>query len=220
MHENRHILEKKKSELQQHILMMAEMASQAIVKAVSCVEEVDLRCAEEVIRSDKAINHQHSHTESTAVSILASQQPVARDLREVVAAMRISDEIERIADHAANIAGIRLKIDGANVGRVGQIQVREVSDRVVELFEFAMGAYRDTDIEKARATASREEEVDVLAKSFPQQMFKVMKEDPNLVEDGSRMMWINHNLERIADRATNIAEQVIYIVTAQEEDLN
>jgi phosphate transport system protein len=220
MYKNRHILEKKKEELQRHILAMAENTSNSIHQAIECMKGLDKSRAETIVGNDKEINRQHRHTETMAVSIIASQQPVAHDLREIVAAMRVSDEIERIADHASNVAGIRLELNGQDMSRLGLEEMADFHDRVENLFQVAMQAYQSMDVEQARQTEALEEEVDALIQPISTSLFARMKADPDVVEDASRMLWINHNLERIADRATNIAEQVIYMVTAEEEKLN
>ena len=220
MHENRHILEKKKQELQQLIFSMASMATEAISQVTSCLHSTDCNKAEAIIQHDQAINEKFHEAESTAVFIIASQQPVAIDLREVVAAMRISAEIERIADHAANIASIRLQLSQQDLGEVSLPAVIELADKVLAIFNHALEAYRTMDVDMARKTQAMEEEVDGLIEPITNVIFNKMKSIPETVEDGSRMLWISHNFERIADRATNIAEQVIYVVTANEESLN
>ena len=220
MHENRHILEKKKQELQQLIFAMSGMATEAISQVTNCLNSTDCDKAEAIIRHDQDINEKFHEAESTAVFIIASQQPVAIDLREVVAAMRISAEIERIADHAANVAAIRLQMGQQDLAEVSLSAVSELGAKVLAIYNHALEAYQKMDVEMARKTQAMEEEIDGLIEPLTNALFDKMKASPDSVEDGSRMLWISHNFERIADRATNIAEQVVYVITANEESLN
>ena len=220
MFENRHVLDVKKDELKQSVLQMAAMTAASLEEALQCFKHCDPETANAIIKKDEPINDQFEHIERNGFYVIASQQPVAHDLREIVVAMRIASELERIADHAANIAKIRLEIERASLDDLCISRIGELGTDVQSILNQAMSSYTRLDTGAAGSLKDSEMQIDKTTTSLTSELFECMKKDASLVEDGSRVLWVVHTLERISDRATNIAEQVIYAVTAHEEKIN
>jgi phosphate transport system protein len=220
MHENRHILDVKKNELKQTVLQMSKMTDESFQRALQCIEQCDRHNGEMLIIKDQPINQYYDKTERSGFYVIASQQPVAHDLREIVVAMRIASELERIADHVANIAKIRLEISRSDMSGLCVTDLIKLGRDALSIYQLAMTAYRELDTGKAESLKEIEARIDQTTNTITLKLFDRMRTDPDLIEDGSRALWILHTLERIADRATNIAEQVIYAATAHEEKLN
>lgn len=220
VHENRHILDQRKQQLQQQVLELSGKAEEALRRALDSMLHNDRALARGVVQDDDRINDAHEKAEQAGFVLIASQQPVAHDLREIIVAMRIAGELERIADHAANVAKIRLEIGRDDLGGLCVSETGMLGDEVISMLHLSMSSYRGLDVEAAGSLNAMEARIDEVIRPLVQRLFDAMKQNADDVEDGSRMLWIIHNLERIADRATNIAEQVIYAVTSHEAHLN
>ncbi len=220
MFENRHILDVKKDELKQMVLQMAEMTSDSLAQALRCFKHCDVETANRIISNDEPINECFEQIEHNGFYVIASQQPVAHDLREIVVAMRIASELERIADHAANIAKIRLEIQREELSDLCVAGIEALGLEVQSILKQAIASYEGLDTATAQSLKDMESRIDTAADALTKELFECMKTDADLIEYGSRVLWIVHTLERISDRTTNIAEQVIYAVTAHEEKIN
>ena len=220
MHKNRHILDVKKNELRQLVLEMSELTVEALERSLQCFSRYAREDAEAIIHNDAAINDCFDHIEHSGFYAIASQQPVAHDLREIIAAMRIATELERIADYAANIARIRLEIAREDIDDLCTDGMVELGLDVIAMFRLAIEAYSYLDTGKAEKLGPMEAQIDVSNTELTNAIFACMKARPSSIEESSRLLWTVHTLERIADRTTNIAEQVIYAVTAHDEKMN
>jgi phosphate transport system protein len=220
MHENRHILDIKKRELKHMVLHMASMTGESFEQSLQCLKQYDSPAAEAMISKDVLINELHDQAEHAGFYVIASQQPVAHDLREIVVAMRIAGELERIADHVASIARIRGEIALGELNELQGSDIGQLGLDVQTMFDLAVASFDDLDTGEAHQLKSMETRIDESTGLLTDELFRCMKNNTALIEDGSRVLWIVHTLERIADRTTNIAEQVIYAVTAQDEKMN
>jgi phosphate transport system protein len=199
---------------------LAAKTAASIEKAFGCLGDCTSAEANEIISNDRFINELHDKTKHAGFYVIASQQPVAHDLREIVAAMYIADELERVADYAANIAEIWLQVTRPQIEALCEGDIDKLCDQVYAMFRLAISSYQESGTDDAEKLRDLDTVVDAKADSLTEKLFDCMKNDPEKVEDGSRVLWIIHTLERIADRATNIGEQVIFAVTAKEEKLN
>jgi phosphate transport system protein len=173
-----------------------------------------------IVESDSKINQGQHQVEQDCLLAIALHQPVAHDLREIVAAGRIAGELERAGDYAADIAAIILQTDGSDLSKVGVAEVLELSHICVRMLDEVITAYLQKDAENAKRVARMDDEIDAGHGRLVQKLFAAMQASPDLVPDASRMLWISHILERCGDRATNIAEQVVFMLEAEVTELD
>lgn len=204
--------------LQQEMLRMAEMAVKAITQAVTSLQNQDPELAHKVITDDVQVDALDLDLERRCQQLLALQSPLARDLRIVASVMRISTDIERLADLATNIAEITIKI-----GKTPLIKPLEDIPRMAEMAQAmvrdSLEAFVKRDAELARDVCQRDNEVDQLYSMLHDELMEFISEsdDPQKVEQAANLLFVARYLERIADHATNIGERVIYMVTGQRE---
>ena len=187
---------------------------EAIRLAMTALATRDRALAERVIRNDAAINATRYAIEEEAVGTIATQEPVARDLRLLVAILNVIVDLERMADHAQAIARIVLRF-GEPLGTLPP-ELSRMAEIATSMVEGAMTAFFARDVDAARRVADRDDEVDALMERVQARLI----ERPSSVERTTHLIWIAHDLERIADRATNICERVVYLVTGDIHEVN
>lgn len=219
MSAERRILDREMHRVDETIETMYTRVDQALASAVECFKHRDQDCLAEIVRGDAALNHLQHQVEEMCFEILATQQPVAGDLRTIMTYSHIAEELERIGDHAAAIAGIALANNMPDDGAFVQ-KIETIARRCQDMVSQAMRAYRDRDEELAEAVGEADSEVDRLQEEFVELVIPSMCGSADAARHGSHLLWIEHNLERVADRATNIAERVIFMVSGRTVDLN
>jgi len=220
MLENRHILDVKKQQIEKNLFGLFEQVRHAIEGAINCLGGKDMDVCQTVIDEDAQINAARRLLEQDCLVVIASQQPVAHDLREIVAFMRIATELERIGDYASDIAVSVMQMDGGDLSALGLDEVVAMSRDCIEMLSKVGAAVSGRDTEKARQTSKMDDRVDQAQQDLVEKLFADMQSDPTQVPDASRMLWICHNLERCGDRATNIAEQVVFMMDAEVVELD
>ena len=199
-----------RNRLTQEILRMGEMAASQLEAALDVVERRDDKAAERIIANDDAIDALE-HEVSQDVMKLALRGPMARDLREILAALRIAADIERIGDYAANVAKRSTALNLApqlphtrGLTVLGQLAVRQVRDVLV--------AFRDNDAEAAQRVRDQDAEIDTVYTSLFRELLTYMMEDPRAITPSTHLLFMAKNIERIGDHATNIAENIWFLV--------
>ncbi len=215
----RKVIDQQESALQQKVLQMAERADAAIDQAVTCLKQQDVSLAGEIIAADENINRLQRDIEEESFMIVATQQPVAADLRLLLAGVHIVDELERIADHAADIARIVLQI-GTKKLPLQLDRIERMAEQGRSMLKRVMQAYVEGDTEQARAVAAEDEAIDSLQDEVYKELLGYMGSGQEKVEVGTLLLWVVHNLERIGDRTTNIAERVVFMESGEILDLN
>ena len=206
-------------ELQDDVLLLGSMAEKAIERAMDALARRDLLLARQTIRDDKTINAKRFAIEEQCVLVMATQAPVAADLRELVAILNVISDLERMADHAAGIARIVLLLDGEQAP-VSLGHIPEMAERARLMLHDSLTAFVERDVEAAKLVCTRDDEVDALYDTVYAVIFNTMVRDPAAIVPLTYHLWIAHNLERVADRSTNIAERVVYLVTGRMDELN
>jgi len=206
-------------ELESDVMQMAEMVIRAVKDSVQALRTRDLARSKQLVSEDVLINRKRFEIEGKALLLLATQQPMAGDLRVLAAILNIITDLERIADHAEGIAKISLAI-----GSSGLVKPLEDIPRMaqigISMLERAMKAFLERDVETARRLGNEDDEVDALNDRVYQELIAIMIRDPQVIEGATYLVWTAHNLERIADRVTNIAERVVFMVTGKMEEMN
>lgn len=220
MLEARHKLDATKQEIGNRLLNLGDRVKTAIEQATGCLEKRDVHECLDIIKADQPINDIWRLLEKDCLVAIASQQPVASDLREIVACMRITGELERIGDYAADIAKIVLQMEDDDLSRVGLDTAVELSAVCTSMLGNVLDAFQRRDTRMAREVAVMDNLLDRRHEAMVETLLPAMEAYPKLVYTGSRMLWIAHLLERCGDRATNIAEQVLFMVEAEDVALD
>lgn len=216
----RHILDVKKKQIETQVNDLATQVKYAIEQAITCLASGDKALCNTVVENDSQINEKRRLIEQDCVLAIALHQPVAHDLREIVAATRIAEELERTADYAADIAAIVRHIDQADLSEIGLENILKMSSVATRMLDEVTTAFLRRDSGQAKQAAAMDDEVDTEQEKVIAQLFAIMQANPSLVPNASRMLWISHNLERCGDRATNIAEQVVFMLEARVVELD
>lgn len=197
--------------LKESVLFMSGRAEDALSRAVEAFLAGDASAAAAVVDSDPEIDRLEVEIEETVTNLLALHQPVAKDLRLVLSALKISNDLERVADHAVNIAKAAERISHLAV-RTPDPQLVEMTRLGREMLAAALHAFVRGDAQTARDVCARDDAVDSLHRSLFQLLMTRMAEQPNAIDYSMELMLVSRNIERVADMATNIAEEVVYLV--------
>jgi len=206
-------------QLQDDTLMLGSMVEKAIGRSIDALVRLDADLARKVIVDDGQINIHRYKLEEDAVRLIAMQQPMAGDLRLIASVIHISTDLERIGDYAAGIAKIAL-LHGDQPPVKPLIDIPRMADMGTSMLRRSLDALVRRDVDAARAIVAEDDEVDALYDQIYRELLVYMIEDPKVIHRATWLLWAAHNVERIADRATNICERVVYMVTGQNEDLD
>lgn len=206
--------EKRLKQLEQGVFAMSDMVERAVVRSVEALEKRDLASAREIIRSDQEINHKRFAIEKDCMLIITSDHPEGEDLRLIVAVLGIISELERMGDYAQGIASITLMI-GGHLPLKPFNNVPQMTEKGIKMLRGSMAAFLAKDIEKAKQVAREDEEMDALYEQLFRELLSFMIRHPDTLIHVTRLLWAAHNLERFADRITNICERIIFCVTGE-----
>lgn len=199
------------NQVKARLLTMSGEAEAAVGAAVEALIDRDHKKAEAVIAGDRALDQLEMEVEEMCLNLLALQQPMAKDLRMLVAAFKISNDVERVGDHAVNIAQSAMRIGPARAV-TPEPQIREMARLARGMLSDALEAFVRGDAPAARELIKRDDQVDALHRSLFGVLLTYMTEDPQFVGTGMELSLVSRNLERVADLATNIAEDVVFLV--------
>src|SRR5215217_116077 len=208
------LIEENLNQVRDKLLVMGGAAEKAIMLSMRALVERDSDLAERVIREDDAIDQMELEVDQMCVDILVLKQPAASDLRFVVSAARTAPVIERISDHAVNVAKHALSLNGEPHFGLN-IELSSMGRIVQEMLVDGLDAFTSGDPERARQTIARDDEVDSLYDLFYVQVIEAMTKDPSNVARGAEWLFVLKHLERIADYVTNICEQIVYMARGQ-----
>jgi|APFre7841882724_1041349.scaffolds.fasta_scaffold10070_4 phosphate transport system protein len=207
------------SEIQEDIIRLGSLVEQAIDRSIECLDKRDQGLAHQIIAEDEVINDMRFQLEEECLRLIARQQPAAGDLRAVLSALSIVPEMERMADHASGIAKTVLRM-GDEPLVTPLIDIPRMALTVREMLRDSLKAFVQRDAEAAKAIALRDNEVDLLYKAVFDELIGIMARDPNTATRATYLLWCGHNLERIGDRVTNIAERIVFMTTGNMKELN
>ena len=214
----RRTLDREENQIKDDILRMGSLVETAIERAVTALKQRDGALAQQIIDEDQVINKLRFQIEEECLTVIATQQPAAGDLRATIAATHVAVELERMADHATGIATITLRMLDQPLLKP-LIDVPLMANIAREMIRGALEAFIRHDAEMARQVAMRDDEVDELYQQIFRELLTYMLEDPKNISRATHLLWAAHNIERIADRATNLCERAIFISTGQLADL-
>jgi phosphate transport system protein len=204
--------------LQEEILSLGVLAENAVLDSVEALRTQDLVKARAIIDADKPINERRFAVENEALTLIATQQPMASDLRALAAVLELATELERIADYAKGIANISLMIGNKPLIKP-LLDIPLMAKKACAMLHASLEAYVQQDVQKACRIPTLDEEVDALYEKVYRDLVQLIIADQKVLDQAMRLTWVAHNLERVADRVGNICERVIFSITGRIEEL-
>jgi phosphate transport system protein len=201
-------------ELKDEILLLSSMVEQAVMDSVESLKNNDLDQACQILQNDLDINRRRFEVETLIMILIATQQPIAHDLRLLAASLDICTELERMGDYAKGIASINIRSQGLSLPSISR-DMYSMAEKAVDMLHRAMTTFADEDQEAAKTIIREDNEIDMCYLKLYNEAIDSVLGDPANIERANYVIWAAHNLERIGDRVTNICKRVIYIVTGQ-----
>jgi phosphate transport system protein len=216
---HRHEFEKELKELHNDLLKMGRIIEQSMDDTIVALKEQNIALAKEIIERDDVIDHMESTIEAQCLMIIARQQPIARDLRLITSVLKMITDLERIADHCADICEYIIKLaDEPYKKQIEHIPI--MADQVKKMVRETIEAYVEKDIEKAKTACAEDDIVDKHFDDIIAELQEMMKQNQAFIYQGTCFMFVAKYLERMADHATNIGEWVVFHVTGQHKGMN
>ncbi|MDR0389143.1 MAG: phosphate signaling complex protein PhoU [Spirochaetaceae bacterium] len=218
--ENKRMIFSEELALVRHdILVMASLVEEGLGKALAAFQTNDKELAKTVKKADANVNAMQLKIEDEVVVLIATQQPVARDLREIFTILKITSNLERAGDHAVHLAKTAIKLSGKISFRAMERLERMVKTSQ-EMIRGAVSAYQKQDAETARQAAALDDDIDGEHKKISEEILKLMKKRPELLKKALRFLHTSGDIERVGDHITNICEAIIYMIESRHEELN
>ena len=212
-------LDQQLSILQQEISVLAGVVGKAVLRSVDALKRRDLEDSRQIVAEDDYIDQKRFEIEERCMDLIATQQPMARDLRTIIALLHIVVELERMGDYAEGISKISLMMGDAPTLKP-LIDIPRMADKATIMLRDSIDALINRDLVKAEHVCRSDDEVDELYDQVYRELLLFMIQDPKTTERATHLLWVAHDVERIADRATNIAERVIFLVTGKMVEIN
>lgn len=206
-------------QLHEALVKMGKDVEDSIRQSVQALVDGNVALAEQVIENDKQINEDEEHIVELGTNLIALQQPVAKDLRRILVAFRMASDFERMGDLAVDIARVVQRINGEPLIKP-LVDIPRMSEIVQQMTKDSIQAYVDENVDLAYQMAKMDDEVDRLHSNILQEMFQMMVQDPQVINQAQLISFVSRYLERMADHATNIGENVVYLVMGKRPDLN
>ena len=212
-------LDRQLGQLQQEVISLAEIVDKATMRSVEALKQRDLTESQQLVQEDDYIDQKRYEIEDRCVDLIATQQPMAGDLRAIIALLHITVELERIGDYAEGIAKISLLM-GDEPPLKPLIDIPRMAQKATAMLRNSMDSLVSRDTIKANQVLKDDDEVDLLYDQVYRELLVFMLQNPQTIQRATYLLWAAHDLERIADRATNIAERVIFLVTGKMVESN
>ncbi len=200
--------------LQDELLLQGSMVEKAIAKSVDALKSRNAEVAQEVIDEDDIIDLKRFEIEERCIDLIATQQPLAGDLRILITVLHVTGELERIGDYAEGIAKISLMM-GTEPPLKPLIDIPRMAEKSMDMLRRGLDAFVNRDVVASMVIMNEDDEIDDLYEQVFQELLTYMMADSHAVKRATHLLWVAHDLERIADRTTNIAERVVYLVTGK-----
>jgi phosphate transport system protein len=215
----RETFERELNKLQDDLLVLGSMVEQAVIASLEALKNRDFDASQKIFAADKYINIKRYEIEQNTLTLIATQQPMARDLRLLAAILEIITELERIGDYAKGICKINVLLGQGELVKP-LIDIPRMAELGLSMLQRALSAFVARDAVTARAIPLEDEEVDRLYNQTYKELLDIMIADPTKIDRANYLMWAAHNLERLADRVTNICERIVFVVTGEITELD
>jgi phosphate transport system protein len=196
------------------VLLLGSMVEKAIIDSVQALKKRDIKFSERIIAEDRAVNKKRFEIENQLMILISTQQPMAHDLRLLASILEIISELERMGDYAKGIAHINIRMGDQPLLKP-LIDIPRMAQKGVDMLHRALTAFINEDAETAKAIPVEDDEVDALYNQVYHELMMFVIQDPKSIERANWLLWVAHNLERVADRVTNICERTIFIATGE-----
>jgi len=216
----RETLDRKVKTIQDKLLVMGSMVEHAALEAVEALNRRDFNLARRIYSGDQWINEKHLEIEDDCLTLIATQQPVSRDLRVLASALEVNTELERMGDYAKGIARILFLMEDQPPLPITFNHLSRMAELAVDMLHKALGAFVAVDADLASTLPGQDDQVDLLYNQFHRELIKMMTNDSSTIDRGNYLLWAAHNLERLADRVTNICERTLFIATGNLVELD
>ena len=200
--------------LEDDVVQLSSKVEEAIFKSIEALKERDITASQKVVDDDDVIDEEQQAIEDRCIDLIALEAPMAGDLRVLIAAMMVANELERMGDYAEGIAKISLSM-GNLPPLKPLIDIPRMADKSVDMLRRSTQAFVNRDVESATAVLLADDEVDDIYEQVYRELLTYMMADPSTIQRATYLLWVAHDLERVADSTTNIAERVIYLVTGE-----
>jgi phosphate transport system protein len=205
-------------QVQDELLLMGSMVEQATLKSIECLKKKDIEGAKAIYNADNVINEKRYAIENSILILIATQQPLAHDLRLLAALLEISAEIERMGDYAKGIAKVVVKLGDADIP-LPMREVEEMASLAVDMLHRSLSAFIAEDPLTARKIPAEDDKVDKLYQQVQKAVIQEMAKEAKVIDSVNLFMWVAHNLERMADRVSNICERTVFVATGELGEL-
>ena len=212
-------LERELQGLNDDILILGSMAEKAILQSIDMLKQRDIAGSRQLIADDLKLNQKRYSIESDCLIVIATQQPMASDLRSLAAILELAIELERIGDYGKGIARITLMMADEPLIKP-LIDIPRMAEKACDMLHRALDAFVRRDVEMARAIPKEDDEVDDLYNRVYNDLLHMIISNPKTLDQATRLLWVAHNLERAGDRVTNICERVIFTVTGEMQEMD
>lgn len=202
------------------VLVLGSMVEQAVEGSIQALQGRDFVAARRIFGADQRINEMRYTIEHECIVLIATQQPMARDVRFLAAILEIITELERIGDYAKGICKVNLLMDEDPVDQASLAILLEMSDHGLGMLRRALDAFVQLDVATARTIPLEDDQVDQLYNQFYRSVLAKMIADTSFIDRGNHLSWVSHNLERMADRVINICERIVYVSTGEIKELD
>jgi phosphate transport system protein len=209
------------TELQQvkdNVLMLGSMVEQILLDSVESLRKRDIKASEKILEYDSEINKKRFEIENQLMILIATQQPMAHDLRLLASCLEIISELERMGDYAKGIANINVRMGDEPLLKP-LIDIPRMAQKGVDMLHRALSAYVNSDADTAMSIPVEDDEVDALYNQIYRELMVFVIEDPKNIERANWLLWVAHNLERVADRVTNICERTMFVITGEIKEI-
>lgn len=215
---SRKLFSQKIQNIKDEVLLLGSMVEDAVIKSVQSLKNRDVKQAKQIYQHDIELNDKRFSIENAILIVIATQQPMARDLRELASMLDVISELERMGDYAKGIAKVAIKIHNVDL-RIPIKEIEKMSEIAVGMLHKALTAFINEDSQTASQIPYEDDIVDQLYEEIYHYAVDLMMAEPQNVDNSNLIMWVGHNLERLADRVTNICERTVFIATGELMEL-
>jgi len=215
----RETFERELDKIQDEVLVLGSMVEQAVLASIEALKKRDIEASQRIYDADRYINMKRYEIEQATLTLIATQQPMARDLRLLAAILEIITELERIGDYAKGICKINHLLGSEELVKP-LVDIPYMADLGLSMLQRALSAFVARDADAARTIPKEDDVVDGLYNQIYRDLFSIMIADPNKIDHANYLLWVAHNLERLADRVTNICERIVFVVTGEITELD
>src|SRR5215471_6341444 len=216
---SRSVYHRELERLQDEVLVLGSMVEKATLRSIDALRSRNMAAARVLEAEDTLLNRKRFDIEESVLLLIATQQPMASDLRQLAAIMHIVTDLERMGDYAAGIARICVEIGDEPLIKP-LIDIPRMAERATSMLRRSLDAFVERDVVAAEEIAREDDEVDALYQQVYRELLTIMLANPRTIDQATRLLWVAHNLERVADRVQNICERVVFVVSGRMQELS